>query len=74
MVGRGEFMDVHEASIRGKSVSEIARLSVRGGDRRPANSGPGEIYPDGLDVPTAGCWRFDLRWANGRATVDLEYM
>jgi hypothetical protein len=42
-------------------------------DRRPANSGPGEIYPDGLDVPTSGCWRFDLPWANDRATVDLEY-
>jgi hypothetical protein len=41
--------------------------------RSPDNSGPGEIYPDILDVPSAGCWRFDLRWANGRATVDLEY-
>ena len=29
MVGRGEFMDVHEAWIRGKSVSEIARLTGR---------------------------------------------
>ncbi len=42
-------------------------------DRRPDNSGPGEIYSDGMDVPTASCWRFDLRWANGRVTVDLEY-
>jgi transposase len=32
MVGRGEFMDVHEAWVRGKSVSEIARLTGR--DRR----------------------------------------
>jgi hypothetical protein len=29
MVGRGEFMDVDEAWIRGKSISEIARLSGR---------------------------------------------
>jgi transposase len=29
MVGRGEFMDVHEAWVRGKSISEIARLSGR---------------------------------------------
>ncbi len=44
-------------------------------DRRLDNSGPGEIYPDGgLDVPSAGCWRFDLRWANSQATVDLEYV
>ncbi len=43
-------------------------------DRSPDNSGPGEIYPDGLDVPTAGCWHFDLRWASSRTTVDLEYL
>ena len=29
MVGRGEFMDVHEAWIRGKSISEISRLTGR---------------------------------------------
>jgi transposase len=29
MVGRGEFMDVHEAWVRGKTVSEIARLTGR---------------------------------------------
>jgi transposase len=29
MVGRGEFMDVHEAWVRGKSISEIARLTGR---------------------------------------------
>ena len=40
---------------------------------RPANSGPGEIYPDGIDVPNAGCWQFDLRWANAHAQVELDY-
>jgi hypothetical protein len=29
MVGREEFMDVHEAWVRGKSISEIARLTGR---------------------------------------------
>lgn len=29
MVGTGEFMDVHEAWVRGKSVSEISRLTGR---------------------------------------------
>ena len=29
MVGRGEFMDVHEAWVRGKSISEIASLTGR---------------------------------------------
>lgn len=40
---------------------------------RPANSGPGEIYPDGVDVPNAGCWQFDLRWANSHVQVELDY-
>ena len=38
-----------------------------------ANSGPGNIYPDGVDVPTAGCWQFDLRWATYHAQVELNY-
>jgi hypothetical protein len=42
-------------------------------DERPGNSGPGLIYPDGTDVPTAGCWQFDLRWANGHVQVELNY-
>jgi predicted transcriptional regulator len=29
MVGRGEFMDIHEAWVKGKSVSEIARVTGR---------------------------------------------
>jgi hypothetical protein len=40
----------------------------------PANSGPGEIYPDGVDVPTAGCWHFALRWRTGHAELDLRYV
>jgi hypothetical protein len=41
---------------------------------RPADSGPGEIYPDGVDVPSAGCWQFDLRWATSHAQVELNYL
>ena len=29
MVGQREFMDVHDAWVRGKSISEIARLTGR---------------------------------------------
>lgn len=42
-------------------------------ESQPANSGPGEIYPDGVDVPSPGCWHFTLRWATGHADVDLNY-
>lgn len=38
-----------------------------------ADSGPGEIYPSGLAVPTAGCWILSLRWGRNRAEADLEY-
>lgn len=40
----------------------------------PANSGPGEIYPSFVDAPTAGCWQFDLRWANSHTQVELNYI
>jgi hypothetical protein len=39
----------------------------------PADSGPGEIYPSIIDVPTAGCWHFTLQWPHASATVDLQY-
>lgn len=40
---------------------------------RPADSGPGEIYPDGVSVPNSGCWHFKLQWATGNAELDLSY-
>ena len=43
-------------------------------EQHPADSSPGEIYPDGMDVPTPGCWDFQLSWATGRAELDLEYV
>jgi hypothetical protein len=39
----------------------------------PPNSGPGEIYPSGVDVPEPGCWSFTLRWAGQTASIDLLY-
>jgi hypothetical protein len=39
----------------------------------PANSGPGEIYPSGVDVPLPGCWSFTLRWAGQTAAMELLY-
>lgn len=38
-----------------------------------ADSGPGEIYPSIIDVPTAGCWVLDLAWSSHRATLQLPY-
>lgn len=40
---------------------------------RPADSGPGEIYPVGVSVPNSGCWHFKLQWATGNAELDLSY-
>jgi hypothetical protein len=39
----------------------------------PADSGPGEIYPSIIDVPTAGCWHLALAWAGHRDELDLQY-
>lgn len=39
----------------------------------PANSGPGEIYPSGVDVPESGCWQFTLQWAGQTAEIELAY-
>jgi hypothetical protein len=42
---------------------------------RTADSWPGEIYPTGPTVPSAGCWHFTLTWHGGdqRAEVDLLF-
>jgi hypothetical protein len=34
------------------------------------NGGPG---PSIIDLPAAGCWRLDLRWAGHSDTVDIRY-
>jgi hypothetical protein len=40
---------------------------------QPADSGPGEIYPSIVDMPTAGCWVLDLAWASHHSSVALPY-
>lgn len=42
---------------------------------RAADSSPGEIFPTGPTVPSAGCWHFTLTWHNGtkHAEVDLLF-
>jgi hypothetical protein len=39
--------------------------------RQEAGSGPGNIYPSSVDLPTPGCWRLALRWGVHRATIDV---
>jgi hypothetical protein len=38
--------------------------------RRTVGGGPG---PSIIDMPTAGCWQFTLRWSGHTDTVDLPY-
>jgi hypothetical protein len=40
---------------------------------QPADSGPGQIYPSGIDVPVPGCWSMALEWDGHHATVALRY-
>jgi hypothetical protein len=37
------------------------------------DSQPGEIYPSVVNVPTAGCWHFTLRWHGNDDAIDLRY-
>jgi len=39
----------------------------------PADSGPGEIYPSVVDVPTPGCWQLNLQWAGNHDIIELLY-
>jgi hypothetical protein len=39
-------------------------------ERRVVLGGPG---PSGIDMPSAGCWQFSLRWSGHMDQVDLEY-
>jgi hypothetical protein len=43
-------------------------------ETRPADSSPGEIYPDGIDVPIPGCWEISLKWPTGQTQVELNYV
>jgi hypothetical protein len=55
---------------------EITARRLTGGtpvgpvQRRTVAGGPG---PSLIDMPTAGCWQFTLRWGGHTDTVDLPY-
>jgi hypothetical protein len=60
----------------GKPLDIIARRPA-GSSRvvrihRPADSGPGEIYPSYVDLPESGCWQLTLAWGVHRASIDVE--
>ena len=44
----------------------VARFS------KAADSSPGEIYPTGPTVPSAGCWHFTLTWQGGHQSADVD--
>ena len=48
--------------IGGTAVGAVQRRTVAGG--------PG---PSAIDMPTAGCWQFTLRWSGHVDTVNLPY-
>jgi hypothetical protein len=62
---------------RNDSDLVLTMRPVGGGDpitvTEPAGSGPGEIYPSGVDVPTPGCWQVAAEWDGHRATLGLSY-
>ena len=59
----------------GSSLEITARQLIDGtavgaGQRRTVAGGPG---PSAIDMPTAGCWQFTLRWSGHVDTVNLPY-
>jgi len=41
---------------------------------KAADSGPGEIYPSGVIVPSPGCWHFTLVWHGGDQHADVDLL
>ena len=65
MVGRGEFMDIHEAWVKGKSVSEIQSDLVLGVGLQSANSWNCYRRPTSMSArPWARIFKFacDSHW------------
>ncbi len=56
------------------------KATLAGGDVRdvhvrvPPAASPAGNYPSIIDVPQAGCWRFELTWGQQRATINLRYV
>jgi hypothetical protein len=43
-------------------------------ERLSADSGPGEIYPSIVNLPSPGCWHVTLRWHHASASLNLQYV
>ena len=67
---------VSKLPLSGESSLQITAQRLVGGtpvgpvQRRTVDGGPG---PSIIDMPTAGCWQFTLRWSGHADTVDLPY-
>ena len=61
--GNNLVIDAHPLN----SSTPVVRMSFED------NASPGEIYPSEDDVPTAGCWQFDITWGTNTTSVDLIY-
>jgi hypothetical protein len=67
---------VSKLPLSGGSPLEITARQLIGGaavgavQRRTVLGGPG---PSTIDMPTAGCWQFTLRWSGHVDTVNLPY-
>jgi hypothetical protein len=67
---------VSKLPLAGGSPLEITARQLIGGaavgavQRRTVLGGPG---PSTIDMPTAGCWQFTLRWSGHVDTVNLPY-
>ena len=67
---------VSKLPLSGGSSLEITARQLIGGtavgavQRRTVLGGPG---PSTIDMPTAGCWQFTLRWSGHVETVNLPY-
>lgn len=68
--------------VREPRDGQPLKLTIRPADgqapvvslEEPANSGPGEIYPSIVDVPTPGCWTVTAEWGGHRATLELAWV
>jgi hypothetical protein len=67
---------VSKLPLSAGSTLEITARQLIGGiavgpvQRRAVAGGPG---PSAINMPTAGCWQFTLRWSGHSDTVDLPY-
>jgi hypothetical protein len=68
---RNKILWVARTSAGGDPLEITARLASSGAVvRRRVQGGPG---PSIVDMPAAGCWRFDLSWSGRHDHVDVPY-